>query len=255
MTAQRWLNKFQDVVRRDGWLTAAEKLGTLFRNRLSDWYHEYNIRGLTDVEARFNYIYEKNYWGSKESKSGCGSTMASTLTFRRQFELVLQEMEIKSLFDARCGDWNWMQHVKLPKDLRYLGGDIVDKLISELNTRYSSELIGFSQFNIISDRFPQVDLWFCRDCLFHFSDADIFKVLKNFVESKSAFAMLTSQPSGTNTVNILTGEYRDLNLELAPFNLPKPLRVIEDTPVGGTMRFVGLWNRQQIASVLTMAPS
>ena len=61
----------------------------------------------------FDKIYEKNTWGSEESRSGPGSTEKQTRRIREALPTILNNFGIKSMLDLPCGDWNWMKDVDL----------------------------------------------------------------------------------------------------------------------------------------------
>src|SRR5271163_1998520 len=56
----------------------------------------------------FSKIYADNLWEDAESRSGPGSTLASTTSLRRDLAMLLVKMDVKTFFDAPCGDFNWM---------------------------------------------------------------------------------------------------------------------------------------------------
>ncbi len=87
------------------------------------------IRGSANAEEAFRVIYKSNFWRSAESISGNGSTLASTAVFRAEFEPLLHARRVATLFDAPCGDFNWMKQVKFPDGMKYIGADIVGELI------------------------------------------------------------------------------------------------------------------------------
>ena len=60
------------------------------------------------IMEEFNKIYEENLWGDPESRSGMGSTVASTETLRSEVESLLLKYNIKSILDLGCGDNNWI---------------------------------------------------------------------------------------------------------------------------------------------------
>lgn len=64
--------------------------------------------------ATFTSIYRNNGWGSLESRSGAGSTLASTANIRRELPGLVERLNIRTLLDAPCGDFNWMKEVALP---------------------------------------------------------------------------------------------------------------------------------------------
>jgi hypothetical protein len=79
--------------------------------------------------AVFAEHYRKNGWGSDESFSGTGSTVANTTAIRAELPNVIRELEIKSIIDIPCGDFNWMRLLDL--SIPYLGCDIVDEIVAE----------------------------------------------------------------------------------------------------------------------------
>jgi hypothetical protein len=120
--------------------------------------------GKTRIQSDvFTDIYNSNQWGSKESKSGPGSTFEATAVIREQLPLIIEKYAIQSMLDVPCGDYNWMKAVK--KTCNYIGGDIVAEAIENNQKLYASEKVQFKQIDITKDTLPTVDLIFCRDCL------------------------------------------------------------------------------------------
>lgn len=198
----------------------------------------------------FTQYYEKNFWGNPESVSGGGSTIEYTENLRREIPRLAREYNIKIFLDAPCGDYNWFQYVEKPVGMKYIGGDIVDQLVVQNQSQYSDEYTTFISLDIINERLPSADIWMCRDCLFHFSNADILKTLKNFVSSDIKYLFTSVHTNCTENTDILTGDVRLLNLELPPFNLPKPLLYVDDWIPNFHVRKMGLWTRSMIAEAL-----
>ena len=84
-----------------------------------------NLFTIKSVEERFNKIYSTNYWFDNESRSGTGSSLRSTENIRFHLPKILEKFNIKKLFDAPCGDFNWMSQVLKSVEIDYLGSDIV----------------------------------------------------------------------------------------------------------------------------------
>lgn len=189
-----------------------------------------NEHSLDPVEAIFTYIYEKNCWLSKESVSGPGSELRVTENMRQALTALIKRFGITSIADAPCGDLNWMRHVDIGT-CRYIGIDIVQELI-ENNARLFGATREFRHLNLIENVIEQVDLIICRDMLAHLTDEQIFKVLKNFKKSGSKYILATTNLQSTGNTQISrAGDWRKLNLELPPFNFPRPLALIqEDVP-------------------------
>lgn len=205
------------------------------------------------VEKRFEYIYETGHWlqTDTESLSGAGSSIEFTETYRPQIASLIKKMEFDILFDAPCGDFNWMSKVIPECQIEYIGGDIVKSLIETNKKKYNN--IRFIHFDITRDKFVTADAWHCRDCLFHLSFADVLLALENFDKSDIEYALLTTHklPEGRKNKDIISGDFRPLDLTIAPFCLPEPLELLTDYRGGRDLpRFVGLWRRSQIASTI-----
>lgn len=196
------------------------------------------------VEDTFTAIYKNNDWGSSESVSGVGSEVIQTQELIRLLPSLFKQYSIKSLIDVPCGDFNWMQRVSLD-GIKYTGGDIVKDLVEKNNRKYASENINFQQINLLNDPLPQGDIIHTRDCLVHFSYNDIIKAINNIKKSGIQYILTTTYTDRVKNYDITTGDWRALNLELPPFNFPKPLSVIlENCTEGKTMnkdKSLALW--------------
>lgn len=126
-----WSLAYPYVIRRDG---------TYFGS-------EYTDRG-----SAFQQIYEENRWLSCESRSGRGSTLDYTRPLRKSLAKYLKRLNIKVFLDAPCGDFNWMQHVKLPDGTSYIGGDIVARLVDELGRLHGGPTHSFRRLDIVRAR-------------------------------------------------------------------------------------------------------
>jgi hypothetical protein len=208
------------------------------------------IRSSASAEEAFNLIYKANYWGNKESASGNGSTLESTAVLRAELEPLLRALNVKTLFDAPCGDFNWMRHVAFPEGMTYIGADIVKQMIDQVAREYGDERRRFVVMDIIAENHPRSDLWLCRDGLFHFSFADIIKTLTKFVESGSARCLLTTHRRVRANADIKTGFQREINLLEPPFRLCEADAYLQDAPTKENARVLGLWRREQIAAAL-----
>lgn len=206
-----------------------------------------------NLEETFDANFEINAWGNQESKSGPGSTLQYTTNIRQEIVAFCEQFQIKTLFDSPCGDFNWMQHVKFSELLSYIGGDIVTKIISQNDDKFSSSKRSFIKFDITKDLFPNADVWFCRDCLFHLSYRDIFKALTNFVNSDISFLFMTNHMFLTpfGNVDITSGGFRVLDFCLVPFGLPRDVSFwAGDYIHPHPRREMCVWTKEQIAAAL-----
>ena len=208
---------------------------------------------MNTTEDKFTWIYRNNYWGADESPSGSGSTLEYTENLRKELPKLINDFKINSVLDAPCGDFNWMK-VLLPKlNVNYIGADIVQELVDSHNSNYKNEATKFLKLNLITDSFPYSDLLICRDCLFHLSYEDIQSVLTNFANSKISYLLTTTHKNNNNfkNKNIQTGDYRNIDLFVYPFNFPSnPLARIDDFLLSEQPREMCLFSREQILSII-----
>jgi hypothetical protein len=202
-----------------------------------------------DNKVIFDSIHEANYWGSEESISGGGSTLAWANSYAQKLASLIFERRWTSIFDAPCGDLNWMSALIDQTGITYIGGDVSEHAIQAARLRRPG--VDVQLFDIRSDPFPKVDVWHCRDCLFHLSFEDGLAALRNFVRSDVEWALITTHTARwLRNLDIETGGWRLLDLERAPFKLPPPVCRIDDYPKGEDFpRYVGLWRRESIASL------
>lgn len=200
------------------------------------------------AEDIFTEIYEENGWLSPESSSGRGSTLAVTAALRAELPRLIDRLGIRSLIDAPCGDFNWMQHTELGID-NYIGADIVPELIDKLNSRYSHGTRIFMRLDLTRDALPSADALFCRDLFLHLSYADIERVKRNFLSSDCKYLITSTYPEVEVHVDVLTGEVRPVNLQRAPFNWPEPIELIVDDADEHMTRRMGVWRRDQLDRV------
>jgi len=205
-------------------------------------------------EERFNWIYCNNFWRSDESRSGTGSTFEYTANLRKHLPGIFKEYSIKTVFDAPCGDFNWMRHVVQGGEVSYIGGDIVKPLVDELNRKYRSDRIVFIHFDLVKQVPPDADLMICRDCLFHLSFDDARSVLENFSKSNVKYLLTTTHANhGRQFVNkdISTGDFRLIDLFSQPFSLPaEPLLMVDDWISPDPERRMCLWSASQILTAM-----
>ena len=202
----------------------------------------------SNPEDIFTDIFHGNKFGGTESVSGIGSGLSECRIIIEMLPILLQEMNVASILDIPCGDFNWMNRVNLGK-ISYIGADIVKILIQKNRKKYSKESRRFLHLDIITDPLPKVDLVFCRDLFVHFCFKDIFKSLHNIIKSKSLYLLTTTFPSKKVNNDILTGRWRTLNLEIFPFHFPKPLKMVNEEYEDDRFKdkSLGLWKIADIS--------
>jgi SAM-dependent methyltransferase len=201
-----------------------------------------NPRGY--MEATFASFYAENRWGDDESASGPGSSLARTAKLRNELPVLLKEIDARTLLDAPCGDFNWMKDTALGVE-QYIGVDIIPALVARNQELYANDRTQFLFLDITSDKLPRVDVILCRDCFIHFSYRHLAAAVKNFKRSGSTYLLTNTYPRWQKNTDIRTGDFRQLNLTLPPFNFPPPLRQIDEKFPEEEARFfgkiLGLW--------------
>ena len=199
---------------------------------------------MLSAEDTFRHIYEKNHWSGERSVSGEGASSVQTRQLRQALPALMEELEVDVLLDLPCGDFSWMQSIELPVST-YIGGDIVPELVARNRERYAEPGRRFERLDVTRDRLPPADLLLCRDGLVHLSFGDIHRALANIRRSDITYLLATTFPECEENEDITTGDWRILNMERPPFNLPAPLRLINErcTEGGGQFRdkSLGLW--------------
>src|SRR5262245_13464146 len=147
-----------------------------------------------NLQQRFQRIHDTNLWGAAESVSGLGSEIDATATLRAELPALLRRLEVNSLLDAPCGDAGWIACIDL--GVRVTGIDIVPDLIEALRDRVArGEIAGdYHLADITSAPLSRCDAILCRDCLVHFSFANIDRAVKNFRRSGAKWLITTTFP-------------------------------------------------------------
>lgn len=193
----------------------------------------------------FNRVYDNNYWGNAESRSGNGSDLTQTAVIRVEIPKLIRNLRVRSMLDIPCGDFFWMQECKTGVET-YIGADVVPSMIQQLNEHHGSAGRRFEVLDLSEDALPKVDLVLCRDLLVHFSSSDIRRAVANLKRSGSTYLLTTTFTDRDHNMEIPTsGDWRPLNLQLAPISFPKPLRLINEGCTEHYNQFMdkslGLW--------------
>lgn len=192
----------------------------------------------------FGKYYRSNKWGDEESRSGKGSNMGATQELRQLLPPLVAELGIQSFLDLPCGDYYWMAQTDLGV-AQYTGGDIVPEMIEANRKAHGRDGVDFAVIDLIQGPIPRHDLIFTRDCLVHLGTDHVRAALRNIKASGSTWLLTTTYPgTGTND-EISTGQWRSVDLQKPPFDLPAPERMIaegmEHERGQGPNKMLGLW--------------
>lgn len=224
----------------------------LIPDALIKWYRNQNsskFKGMSTSDV-FTEIYQSNQWRSSESISGTGSENKQTETLIKSLDKLFADLQISSVLDLPCGDFNWMQRVNLSQ-VNYTGADIVQELIESNRNKFAGiENVNFRVLNLISDPLPATDLIMVRDCMVHLSFEDIHRAIKNIKSSGSKFLLATTFTDHKLNRDIVTGFWRPINLQEGPFHFPAPMVIINENCTEGDGEFkdksMALWEISKI---------
>jgi hypothetical protein len=160
---------------------------------------------------------------------------------------LFQKWNVRSLFDAGCGDRRWMRHNQFAEHgITYMGGDI-SVHVAEFCKQEFPEL-DIQHHDLTTDPFPAVDLLFSSDVAIHLSFENKIQFLKNFLSSNIKYLLMTTDyynaPNDEITLNKWGFPFAHLNWSIAPWNFPAPLDIIHSDPEHTKALY--LWSKQQV---------
>lgn len=248
---RRLLHKTWASAREEGLAAAAGRIATFVTRSVEEKRRWKRILAHADRESRFTAIWRENAWGSPDSVSGPGSSLAYTAALRARLPALFAERGITRVFDAPCGDFGWMAHVLAQAPVDYVGADIVAPMIEVLNRTHGRPGLAFRHMDIAAPgaRFPEADLMICRDCLFHLSYADTLHVLDNAVASGIPLLLTTTHVAAPDFRNadVETGAFRLIDLFADPYGFPAaPLETIADSLPPDRPRVMVLFEAAQV---------
>lgn len=200
----------------------------------------------------FREVFRSNLWGG-DSRSGPGSSLGQTTRVESEIPALCERLGVRRFLDLPCGDFSWMAGVDL-RGASYVGADLVPEIIEENRERYSRFDRTFMQLDVIASALPAADLMLCRDCLVHLSNSDVLAALRNIVSAEIGWLLTTTFPDEKENIDILTGDWRPIDLTKGPFDLPSPLELLNEgcTEQSGAFsdKSLGLWSVSTLADLL-----
>ena len=206
----------------------------------------------------FTSIFESRHWVQDDDKlpneyisiSGHGSNIntGQSNNLISSMTIFFEKYQINSILDMPCGDFLWMHELlEKKKEMKYLGIDIVDKIIKENKNKYENDKIKFSSFDIVNfhteDKF---DLVFMRDFFIHINNSDIQKILINLQTMNIKYFAFENYDVKKN-IDVTTGSHRKINLKIDPFNLGDPVYFFKDYEED---KFIYFYNKSALDNII-----
>jgi hypothetical protein len=196
-----------------------------------------NLRSRREV---FRQIARENSWDGTESVSGPGSSMEATSLLRAALPKLLTTYKCRTLLDIPCGDAYWISRT-LTGEINYIGADIVPELVERNRASYPA-FGRFEVIDLVSDELPCVDMIMIRDCFIHLPNRMVSIAIENVKRSDARYVLVSTYPHRADNIDIEIGGFRAIDLEKAPFSLPKPLEVIVETEGIVSGKSMALWD-------------
>ena len=201
------------------------------------------------TEEAFRQILQTNHWGAA-NRSGAGASIDQAATVLSHLASVIDQFRVRTLLDVPCGDFAWMRY--LTADVDYTGGDVLPELVRANQEQWGGPRRRFVTLDLLKDPLPEADLLLCRDCLVHLSLDSARAALANIRQSQCKWMLTTTFPECAANEDIVTGDWRPLNLQLAPFHLPAPRLLLNEACTEGGALFadksLGLWRVDELSA-------
>lgn len=167
----------------------------------------------------FTNIYNDKEWGiSRDDNTSGTGDIINNLPFFLFIEKFLNLLNIKSILDFGCGDWSLMKYVLLPKNVKYIGLDVVESVIKSNNTKYKKEKnikfynIGNNYLEIKKNKKYNAELLLVKNVFENWELEDIQNFLNSILQNfKYALFSCFYNPSGYNA-NTPVGWFHTLNM-------------------------------------------
>jgi hypothetical protein len=92
---------------------------------------------------------------------------------------------------------------------------------------------------------------FAGTVCFTFPTPIFFPSSKIFLDSDIRYLLTSTHPECDRNIDIPTGYFRLINLELPPFSFCKPILAIDDWVEGKPVRQLALWEQKDLADINT----
>mmetsp|Transcript_21675 Transcript_21675/g.38081 ORF Transcript_21675/g.38081 Transcript_21675/m.38081 type:complete len:277 (+) Transcript_21675:1-831(+) len=206
-----------------------------------------------DLSDVFGKIYDEKLWGSGPEDgmgSGSGSSISNTDLLRRSLADFIQSKSIHEMYDIPCGTMYWTRPFlngiwQSDKSFTYVGMDVAKGVVNDLNRSIKDPRVSVLHRNVAAQGFEKVDvrdpehsMVMSRQMLQHLSDVDVCQALKNLFRIPAKYFLVDYFPEEVSNEDITSGEFRAINLQAPPFNLPVPEKILDDDPQYPRQMFV-----------------
>lgn len=164
------------------------------------------------------YELSKSDWGGH---SGGGSTLYHSGPYRLFLESFIRNNRIQSVCDVGCGDWQFSRMIDFGA-ATYSGFDVVEEIVKNNERRFASPKCSFNLMPQLLTSIDGRDLLVIKDVLQHLSNDNIMKFVRELLP-RFKFCLITNsfqKIHSAQNVDVLDGEFRCIDLSIAPFEVP-----------------------------------
>lgn len=204
-----------------------------------------------NIEEVFTRIYRENIWGDgspDNPRSGDGSKPSNARQYVEYVKSMIDSLGVRSVLDIGHGDWVMWRDFKF-EGLQYIGIDIAIGLSEEVERIHGTSNRIFRHTSAFESGLPKVEMVISKEVLQHLTNQEVVDLLKQldgyrFIILSNCFfsnkrllekIKLVVQPRirlrrmlnrknpfytveiPKNNSEIVTGEFRGIDLELPPF--------------------------------------
>lgn len=165
----------------------------------------------------FEDIYFHNRW---THGSGPGSIRQLNTPFLSYLANFLSENDVKSLVDVGCGDFQLFEGFSFGP-AAYLGLDVTRSVIARNKRAFEDSQIKFAAMPSDVSDLPAADLYIVKDVLIHLDNETSVKLINAVLQKGKAAIFVDNYSADAKSYNrdIVVGEFRPVDVSLAPFNL------------------------------------
>jgi len=177
----------------------------------------------SDLQQRFQGIFEENEWGDAESRSGLGSTVENTEKIRQCLGNWISKHQVRVLLDIPCGDGNWQRYVPNMEQVQYYGFDIAPGTVASAMAKNAGQHnMHFGVFDLVSNLAPfKADMIVIKEVIQHLPLEMGKRMLQHAKAAGIPWLAVTHNPLYSNQ-DIQPGDFYANNLNDPPFNFGEP---------------------------------
>jgi hypothetical protein len=166
----------------------------------------------------FSRIYSEDSW---THGSGPGSLPEANKPFIAYLGRFLVANRVTRMVDFGCGDFQYMRYVDLGAT-QYVGLDVVTQVLESNRKSFGRDGLTFQLTPDDLSELPSGDLLLLKDVLIHLPNSYAAVLLKHSLQKYRFILAINNKSDNPAAYNrdIAAGEFRPVDISLAPFSLP-----------------------------------